>query len=431
MVFGCYVFYHEIELLVPKMEALPQDVYNGMAAEFEFERLAEDTSVVSSAALDALGVCEIAARPTDCSHVNASYPWLKDRTTVVQQNQIAGAFNRSLTRIYHCATDKYFGTPALQPLASELLDISNSWSLVRPRNGDCDFNTHYYCAIDVAAMKILEDVNVSMGEMRSFTKFDFLDTISSYSENLKNIKFGFIPIVIACLFFSCFLVQGSADRHTLVGGTTLTCAVLFWLATFVMSAMIVIAALSVIQFADSLKISYLHGEPSVAELLRHIETHFFDMYVAIFPNLFDGLNAAFNAAVVMQLVCAMQFWFVSCLMLCKPFKKNSEDEEHRPPEPSKGKPSRIRGSVFSADGSDAPDNRLGLSSFGEWNVWATARETMSALRNLGKPPENESATERKAGHRFGGSHKENHDVEKQQQAQAKILAAFTARRALA
>jgi len=231
-----------------------------------------------------------------------------------------GAFNSSLGKIEKVATDPYLGTEGLNFTAEHLRRISEQLDSLDTR--ECDVTNLAYCEIYGAANELVDGAQATLDAID-----DLID--SEQAQRLPDdhrIAFLYVLpylLLVSLLFFSCFWKKDAS--WCCCGGSVVGCLawalhLAFWLASLVVNLVIVVAAWRLKFKQDDVTVGVpFRGNPTLAELLSHIETTYPSFWAIVVVPLEDPLNKLYVSSFVLLAACILLGFYALCLPVCRPY----------------------------------------------------------------------------------------------------------------
>lgn len=305
---------------IPWLEDLPENIDKGLQDVFKFAEFKFDTSKVVEAAEIAVGICNLNA--TEVCPPKQYPPLYTQANTSSQRREIINRLNSSLVRVSRVAHDKYFGVTELQPTANDLDEITQEFQKtedVMP----CSAAVPVYCEIHTAANDIItgyDDVDAALNRFSSGEIIDDWEEYAPYLEVMHSMPY---ILVVGVMFFYCFWMRGGVccccEGGTLCGFVLIFYAI-FWLLCFILYFVICVVGISVKYFADRYEVTVFDGNPTVDEVLDHIQTKFPEFWNVVFADMEDGLSTLLTASFFMVAASLLIVFYSCCECCCCPYR---------------------------------------------------------------------------------------------------------------
>lgn len=326
---GAVMYHVVVARVLPPLTDLPVNLATGFDDVFRFSYMQQDAANVTASAARALGKCGVVASSACAGNAPLSVNGSSD--TRAERESIVAALQNSLSTIGRVAGDRYFGTPPLQGVAQEIGNITAGVAQLSGAT-DCAQSSAVYCDIYRAATALDSRVSGVQAEIETFKGSKDADNFEDFSRYFHLLHVLPYFLVIAMIFFSCFWGQGAiccgteASRFSCFWGRfacfTLIPFAVFWLASFVLTVAVVVGRGAVKSDAAEARINYLQGDPTVAEVLEHLEAKFPEFWSYVFANLVSGLTAWVGASAVLLAINAFVMAYAVCLCCAQPYRKS-------------------------------------------------------------------------------------------------------------
>mmetsp|Transcript_9998 Transcript_9998/g.20689 ORF Transcript_9998/g.20689 Transcript_9998/m.20689 type:complete len:351 (+) Transcript_9998:56-1108(+) len=295
------------KVLLDPLETFPADLESGINDVLGFGTLDVKVASVKTHAETALGMCN--ALPAACPNPNAAPGSTSDTTTELAA--IVEVFDTALATIDKVAHDRYLGVGDFAALAHDLEIMRSNLTELQnqPQPIQCAATNELYCSMHSAADDILNGMAVVREGVDEIVNND---AINQYEEIAGKISTGInlLPYLfwISALFYLCFLMS---SRPSCKGGRLACCSCtfhgLFFTLSFLISLVFVAVGIAIVILAAEIKLpDPFQGEPTIDQVITHIETEFPEFYNVVLRDLIDGMKKTFNAYV---------FFFAAHVML--------------------------------------------------------------------------------------------------------------------
>jgi hypothetical protein len=230
------------------------------------------------------------------------------------------------------ANDKYLGG-GMNETAKALNDSTKEMDSVPPGEQPCAANVEVYCEIYNSALELettIKDVNAEIDKMENS------DAMATFNDNAGSLNgLHMLPwlMIIALSLYTCFWYAsygtccccsdsgGKCCPTLLLIPHTLLCLLFFVFTT-------IFIGLSIIwkSWVLEAKLEDLEGDPTVGDVLEHIQTAFPDFWETVFADLEKGLLAYVGACWVLFFATIVTVVYMVCVCLCRPYKPQEKQE---------------------------------------------------------------------------------------------------------
>lgn len=312
---GVVVCHIAVSNLIDPIKELPANVRIGFYQELRFDHLVDDSQAVKEQSLKALQMCGASAG--QCQDGNLpEQPVPQTNDTSAPKTAILGAFNRSLRTIEKVATDKYLGTAELQSTADNLRDITEQ--LDNLDTDQCRATNEAYCSIYLAAEGLVTGAQQALDEVDSIINSKEIQDFEDNSDRLVYLHGLPYLLLVSMLFFFCFWRKDAACcccGGSFVGCLLMVAHMILWLVALIISAVIVGAGLGY----GKVPMEKLEGDPTVEEVIDHIEANFEGFWKIVIVPLESPLSQFFTANLIFLLVCILISIYGLCTCICRPY----------------------------------------------------------------------------------------------------------------
>lgn len=316
VLFGTITTHFAVRSVIGPVKDLPQSLHKGFYEELRFDDLKKDSEKVKSAAFTALATCGVA--PSQCGSLPST---AAQADTSVQRAEIQGAFANSLAIIEKVANDPYFGIDKLNSTAADLRKISDQLDSLDTTQ--CAVTNEGYCNIYSAADGLVAETQEATGAIDQLIDSDEAKYFENNTDRLVLMHLLPYPLVLSMLFFTCFWKKDAACcccGGSLGGCILLLLQVAFWLVSLVPSMIIVVIAWSFKFGQDRIEVGPpIKGNPTLQQLLEHIETVYPGFWNVVVVPLEGPLNQLYVAAFIMLVACLFIEFYGVCICLCRPY----------------------------------------------------------------------------------------------------------------
>jgi len=316
-VLGCFLGTVAARNLVGPIKDFPASLREGFYQELGFDGLKSDSATVRNASEAALAAC--GASVAQCPSPPPSAVARAD--TSAERSEIQGAFSNSLGKIETVATDPYLGTEDLNATAEHLGRISEQLNSLD--TSECKVTNVAYCEIYVAADELVDGAQATLDAIDDLIDSEQVQRFQEHSDRIALLYALPYLLLVSLLFFSCFWKKDAA--WCCCGGSVLGCLVwalhlAFWLASLIINFVIVVVAWQWKFKQDEITMgSPFKGNPTLAELLSHIETAYPSFWTIVVVPLEDPLNKLYVSSFVLLAACILLGFYGLCLPVCRPY----------------------------------------------------------------------------------------------------------------
>jgi hypothetical protein len=316
-VIGCFLGTVAVKNLIGPIKDLPASLQEGFYQELGFDGLKSDSAKVKTAAEAALTAC--GATPADCPSPPPSA--VPQNDTSAERLEIQGALNSSLSKIEKVATDPYLGIEKLNSTAEQIRRISEQ--LESLDTTQCDVTNAAYCEIYEAADGLVAGAQDALDAIDELINSEGVQQFEEHSDRLALLYVMPYLLLVSLLFFSCFWKKDAA--WCCCGGSIVGCLVwalhlAFWLASLIINFVIVGVAWQWKFKQDKITMGPpFKGNPTLAELLSHIETTYPSFWAMVVVPLEDPLNQLYVSSFVLLAACILLGFYGLCLPVCRPY----------------------------------------------------------------------------------------------------------------
>jgi hypothetical protein len=317
-----------LQAILPALKGLPDNLIKGFGEEFKFDYLEQDSLSVQRNAALAIGQCNQNATVLCSTQPFGTFPGDADSTEY--KNAIDTAFASSLRIIQKVSNDRYFGTEALQETANSLNNITEEMKkIVSPM--DCNVAIPTYCNIWVAADTMVNGVAGVMVEIGNFENGTAMQTYDDYVDYLDVLHAVPWVMVLGLLFYS-FFWWGRALCCCCRGGKCCRTMLLVPHAIFVLLSFLVTAIFAALGFAynfetNVMKLTMMRNEPTVSEMLDHVEESYPSFWAIVFKDLAEGLTLFWHASVILAVACIITVAYEFVVCCCRPYQLSAKAKE--------------------------------------------------------------------------------------------------------
>jgi len=243
--------------------------------------------------------------------------------------KIVAAFESSLTVIKKVTDDKYLGQPEMQDTADSLAKmIEDMKKLADKVEGPCAVQVQLYCNLYNQGQSIIDSILPLQAALKLFTDHEYVLKFEENSGKLEFMKGGPAFLLIGMLFFLMFFLQGDATCcGSCCGCACLSCCTFYWLFFLIICSIIAGLGMATMQLAKTEKLASIPGEPTIDELLTHIEVEFTEFYDYVFKDMIASMLLVYKSAIVYEGVLSFIFWYSCCLCCCRPYKVVKKETE--------------------------------------------------------------------------------------------------------
>eukprot|EP00450_Noctiluca_scintillans_P003709 CAMPEP_0194495428 /NCGR_PEP_ID=MMETSP0253-20130528/13027_1 /TAXON_ID=2966 /ORGANISM="Noctiluca scintillans" /LENGTH=489 /DNA_ID=CAMNT_0039336681 /DNA_START=103 /DNA_END=1572 /DNA_ORIENTATION=- len=304
--------------LLPRLDALPVDTYNGFITVIGFDKLQDDAREVTDAAKAALAVC--GTTPTTCE--TASFPNVVN--TMIQLDRMNAAFSSSLTDVSKVVNDKYFGVEAVfgPDLGPAFLAVEEAMAQVYPVDS-CSVQIPQFCAIHQNSL--LLHVCPKEVDLWLLANADHLTTYEDFEFWWAGSHAIPYILLVSLLIFSCFWIQDAAGPWC--GGTPFGCGLFvcfatWWAFFFVISTLMCILALC-LKFGNTFSFESLRGNPCLEELAEHVQETFPEFWDLVWKEPYDQLYRFLQVVGVIEILSLLILIYACAVFLCAPYHNDA------------------------------------------------------------------------------------------------------------
>mmetsp|Transcript_74028 Transcript_74028/g.217219 ORF Transcript_74028/g.217219 Transcript_74028/m.217219 type:complete len:351 (-) Transcript_74028:291-1343(-) len=285
-------------LLDPLVD-LPANLEEGINDVLGFATLEPDVLSVKAQAEAALAKCNVP--PSTCPNPS-SVPTSSSDTTA-ELTAIGNIFNSTLTIIKRVATDRYLGIEDFAALAGDLEVMQANLTQLQnqPQPLPCSATNEMFCSVRSAAADIAAGVSTVTQGVDEITGNEAITEFENMSA-----KFSWTVNLLPYIFWVCalfYLVFFMTSRPSCRGGRIACCSCtfhgIFFFLSLLISISIVAAGIAIVIVAADWRVPEpFRGQPTIADLVDHLQTNFPEFYRVVLEDLIDGLKKTFNAYVV-------------------------------------------------------------------------------------------------------------------------------------
>eukprot|EP00928_Gymnodinium_smaydae_P018323 TRINITY_DN1697_c0_g2_i1.p1 TRINITY_DN1697_c0_g2~~TRINITY_DN1697_c0_g2_i1.p1 ORF type:complete len:375 (+),score=89.53 TRINITY_DN1697_c0_g2_i1:61-1185(+) len=338
IVIGAIIMHSALASLVPALQGLPAGLDEGFNVVFGFDQLVTQSENMKTSSTNAIEKCEADAETycnaqRECNGIGANRVQ-KDMNT--EKDEIVAAFDKGLEKIIKIGTDKYFGMDSFQDAASKLTDIRDELDSL-DANGPCCATTKLFCEMRKNSDELSKMGTEIRNMIATFTQNDGVVMFEAQTGNLMALHALPYVLVLSTVFFAVLWYKNGACCCCSNGSCIqVVCLILpqvvFWLVAFV-----IMAIFAGIGWAFSIVILPMQmpgfkGEPTIADLLDHIQTEFSGFWDAVFADMVDGLQEFRTASTVFTVACILVILYSCCFCCCRPYGTGVPCCEHGVPD---------------------------------------------------------------------------------------------------
>lgn len=282
---------YSISRVIPPLQDLKTNLNNGFYDELRFSSLEDDANVTATAASDALALCSVNAED-DCSSDVKVNTATSDNAPY--KATIEAALSNSLSRINVVLTDKYFGTDDMQATAVRITYITENISSL-DTNASCTETSVGYCSIYSNAYFIVSETEIVTEQIDKYVNSEIVNTWEDNKDLLTYLYALPLVLILSALFFFLFWWKDAACVCS-KGGSKIGCCFLllhsFFCFAFFIIATIVCSVGWVVQYeSDEITTdNTFKGDPSLKELLDHVETTYPTLWNSVMGDLEPALK---------------------------------------------------------------------------------------------------------------------------------------------
>jgi len=324
--------HYSLTNLIDPLADFPHNLEKGFYEVLRFDHMSQDAARIQNASSQGLSQCGLLQNASIACPNNYSDPSPITRTENITRpiDNITGAFENSMQLINKVANDKYLGVEKLKDtqvatnrILEQLEQLKNNST-----NGtmECVASNPIFCSIHTSSQTLLDGVADVKKTINDFVDNEFAKQVKSYSDYTKLLIALPYVFVLSMLFFTCWFVT---DGKCICGGVSFfgCCALipylLLWFLFFVVCS-IVVGIGAAFQFVlQDEKVPGVMGEPTLRELLQHIETKFPEFWDVVFKDLGEPLLHFWYASCIYWVVCLLVFLFGCCMYSCGPYRKSA------------------------------------------------------------------------------------------------------------
>jgi hypothetical protein len=316
-VIGCFLGTVAVKNLIGPVKDFPASVREGFYQELGFDGLKSDSAKVKNASEAALTACgaTVAQCPSPPSAPG------RQADTSAERLEIQGAFNSSLSKIEQVATDPYLGIEDLSSTAEHLGKISEQLDSLGTT--ECDVTNSAYCEIYEAADGLVDGAQATLDAIDDLIGSEQVQRFEDHSDRLALLYVLPYLLLVSLLFFSCFWKKDAAwccCGGSVVGCLAWTLHLAFGLVALIVNLVIVAAAWRLKFQQDDITMGApFKGNPTLAELLSHVETTYPSFWAIVVVPLEDPLNKLYVSSFVLLAACVLLGFYGVCLPVCRPY----------------------------------------------------------------------------------------------------------------
>mmetsp|Transcript_19259 Transcript_19259/g.36042 ORF Transcript_19259/g.36042 Transcript_19259/m.36042 type:complete len:349 (-) Transcript_19259:24-1070(-) len=311
---------------IPWLEDLPENIGKGLDDTFKFAFFKDDTMKVQEAAKVAVEKCNVNVSICETKNYPNSYTKTTSNTSVERQ-LIAQKLDSSLMSVNKIAHDKYFGIDELKPTANELETITQEFSQVKDDVMPCQQATPIYCEIYISADLIIEGFADVDKALDKFKNGEIIKTWSDYSSYLVCLHAMPYILIIGLLFFTFFWMRGGVCcccRGGTKTGFLLLFYVILWLVCFILYFVVCVVGIAIKYASDKFKVSIFEDDPTIEDVLEHIQTKFPEFWKLVFADMEDGLDILLKASFFMVVGSILISIYSCCECCCCPYREKAD-----------------------------------------------------------------------------------------------------------
>jgi len=163
--------------------------------------------------------------------------------------------------------------------------------------------------------------------------------VKEFQKNADYLKFlHALPyiLVLSTLFFVVLWCKNGACCCC-KNGTVLQCCcivlpqALLWLVSFVIMTIFAAVGYLVQYVLLEQKVDTFEGEPTVGDLLDHIQNFYAEFWELVFKELVDGLEQFRLASTIFVVACIIVVIYTCCFCCCRPYAVNKAEAEETSP----------------------------------------------------------------------------------------------------
>jgi TM2 domain-containing membrane protein YozV len=335
---GALLIHVSVPDLVDAITGLPTNLRDGFYKEFKFDRLGPDSQEVRDDSTAAVASCG-ANVALDCGSITS------DITAYCQANQqrlqqcqmsvdnsdkmnaIIRVFDTSLGIIKKVSSDKYFGIDDLASTANDLTELQGKLDELRELgNNECAGQLPLYCGMYELGLGLAEGTSGVNSAIDKLIDSDEVRRFEDEAEKLVYLHALPYALLVSLFFFVVFWYKDAACLGcggTVIGALACCCHLIFWLVFFIVSIIFVAIGVGIMYLADNAELTGagLKGDPTLGELLDHVQTTYPTFWDIVFEPLEYPMLLFWRAFVVFLFFCIVIFFYGCCVCTCRPYKK--------------------------------------------------------------------------------------------------------------
>uniref|UniRef100_A0A7S4UWV5 Uncharacterized protein n=1 Tax=Alexandrium monilatum TaxID=311494 RepID=A0A7S4UWV5_9DINO len=323
---GVMIYHVAVSRVLPPLQDLPENVATGFGELLGFDYLEQDARLVQDSAATALTRCNVSASAACPTYQPIPVPGSSN--TSAERQAIVDAFGHSLGTILRVADDQYFGTGVLRQTARGLGNITADLARLNDIMA-CAASNAIFCSIYEAGGTVLSQVQSVRAEIDRFKGSKEVE-IFEYAVYFCLLYILPYFLVVSMIFLTCFWAQGGdcyGSSRSMAVCTAILFA-LFLIVAFALMTTVVVAGRAVARAdAAEVHVTQLRGDPTVVQLLGHIEANFPEVWDLVFSNFIRGLSGWVGASAVLLAICIIVMLYSCCLCCCRPYHTGALLEE--------------------------------------------------------------------------------------------------------
>jgi len=329
LIIGLIVFHVGLDELIGPLKDFPDNLRLGFDRVFGFAELESGAKDIEGHSRMALQMCGVSMTQVgNCGGIPNPVPFSRAADTNPKRRAIKRIFEDALVKVQRIANDKYFGTEALQSTANDLNTMLEQINKLEQdptlnQDGDvpCIGTNKLYCEINRAAADIGSNIGQVTAEVDKFTNHEIVEQYEDMSEYMDYLHGLPYILVISALFFCCLWWFDGRCCASKKGCCALILHLIFWLVFFVIATICCAIGTLVKFYKHEAKIEDLKGEPSLEDLLKHIEKDYPEFWSLVIADLSEGLEKFYYSAVVFEVFCILIVLYGFVICCCKPYGK--------------------------------------------------------------------------------------------------------------
>jgi len=300
-----YMLHQAIEVLVPEIVDLPDNLRAGFYDGFGFKTLQEEAEKIQASASAALAKCDVVAANAGCD--NPVSPWLKESDTEAELAAIQASFAATLDQINAVVSDKYLGVEQFQETADSLNNITGEVDKVQAEldkypggNPPCEATNQLYCGMYGASIALVNGTGAVFAQIDTFVDGKEVKQFKDMAGLLSLLHALPYVLWISMFFFTCFWMvdkPACCCCSTNKGAGVAYCFHLFlWFFFFIVTVIFCGIGYGIKEGGKTQKMTgVLKNDPTLVEFIDHLETEYPGFYNVVLRDLIAGMAAFLNA----------------------------------------------------------------------------------------------------------------------------------------